>query len=166
MTLTIDPDNTIATASGVTFSGNAFSITDTLGNGASGTKDVDMFSINVTAADVGRTYAFTTSQPTDGKMVDTYLKLFNANGTQLAYNDDFGKTLYAQLVWTPTAVGTYYLGVSSYENRGYTPSTAASGPGGKGGDYRLDILRSASSQAALIAPHLTDAAFEALYLED
>ncbi|MGL6196704.1 MAG: DVUA0089 family protein, partial [Thermoguttaceae bacterium] len=149
-----EPGDTISAAQEIIFTNNKFSLTDEIGNGPSGSKDVDMFKLIVSAADLGREYTFTTSQPVDGKMVDTYLRLFNSNGTQVTFNDDYAKTLYSQLVWIPTTAGTYYIGVSSYENRTYNSGTAASGPGGKGGDYTLEVTRTNVSLSKLGMPTL------------
>jgi len=136
-----DVGETLGTAMAVSFVSDSFTTTQKIGDGAYGNKDVDMYSITVTAADVGKKFTFRTALPAGGTSVDTYIRLFNSSGTQLAYNDDDGCSLYSYLVWTPTAVGTYYLGVSSYGNRGYNPSTANSGAGGTTGDYTLTITR-------------------------
>ncbi len=132
-----DIGDTLATASNVVFSNNSYSITEKIGNGPNGTKDVDMYKITVDSADIRKAFTFRTALPSGSgfSSVDTYIRLFNSSGTQIDYNDDGGGSNYSLLTFTPTSAGTYYLGVSSYGNRTYTPSTAASGPGGTTGDY-------------------------------
>jgi len=138
-----EPGDTIATAFTVAFAGSPPTFSSgvqQIGDGSYGTRDVDMFQFTVTAGQVGKAFTFRTAQPSGYSSVDTYIRLFNASGTQLAYDDDGGDGLYSYLSWTPTAEGTYYLGVSSYGNRTYTPTSAGSGPGGTTGYYTLTIM--------------------------
>ncbi|MDO4575003.1 MAG: fibronectin type III domain-containing protein [Planctomycetia bacterium] len=111
-----DIGDTISTAELVSLSNNSYAKTDEIGNGIYGTKDVDMYKVYMLT---DNTYTFTTSLPTGGTSVDTYIRLFDSNGTQLDYNDD-GNGTYSQLSYTPTSSGYYYLGVSSYRNKTYS----------------------------------------------
>src|SRR5262249_13505239 len=71
--------------------------------------------------------------------MDTILRLFDSNGNQLAYNDDFG-SLYSSINnYLFSASGTYYVGVSGFPNFSYDPNTGGSGSSGSTGDYRLDL---------------------------
>ena len=84
-------------------------------------KDVDMFGFTVTA---GQRVAFNINT-TSG--LDSYLRLFNAGGTQLAFNDNGaapGETLGkdAYLEYTFTSAGTYYIGLSAAGNIAYNAS--------------------------------------------
>ncbi|MGL6196236.1 MAG: choice-of-anchor Q domain-containing protein [Thermoguttaceae bacterium] len=138
-----EPGDTIKSAWEIDFDANdTFTIQDRIGNGAFGRQDIDLFRFDVTAADIGRMYTFTTSRPSEEvALFDTYLRLFDANGNELVSNDDFGGTRYSQIEWEAATAGTYYVGVSSYGNRRYTPGTTASGPGGSTGEYELAVLR-------------------------
>ena len=147
--------DTLSAAKTISFSSNTYTFTDKLGEGTYGLKDVDIYKLVVSSSDIGRTYTFTTSQPSGGADGDTYIRLFNSSGSELAYNDDVGTGYYSRLSWTPAAAGTYYLGVSSYYNRNYVPTTAGSAASnGRQGDYTLTVSRSAI-QSKLDAPTLT-----------
>ncbi|MGL6196074.1 MAG: DVUA0089 family protein [Thermoguttaceae bacterium] len=138
-----EPGDTLNTAWEIDFGTNdSFTIHDRIGNGVNGNRDVDMFRFEVSAADVGRLFTFTTSRPgTEVALFDTYLRLFDSNGTELVFNDDFGSTRYSQIEWEAETAGVYYIGVSSYGNRRCNPQVAASGPGGATGEYDLAVLR-------------------------
>ncbi|MEB3356616.1 MAG: serine hydrolase [Synechococcales bacterium] len=65
---------------------------------------------------------------------DTELRLFDADGNELAFNndgaapdEDFSRDPF--LEFTAEAAGTYYVGVSQLGNRNYDPFTARSGSG-------------------------------------
>lgn len=155
--LSTDIGDTLSTAEPISFSNNTFEMTEELGNGPHATKDVDMFRLNVGAADVGKTYTFTTSLPIAGTAVDTYIRLFNSSGSQIDSNDDIDYPVnrYSSLSFVPTAAGTYYLGVSSFSNREYSPTTTGSGPGGETGDYTLTVTQTAAPLLKLTTPAIT-----------
>ncbi len=73
--------------------------------------DVDIFKLNL-AADVpivADTEAVSSGKP------DTMLALYDASGSQVAFNDDYtGRE--SRLEYTPTTAGTYYLVVVSWDN--------------------------------------------------
>ena len=69
--------------------------------------------------------------------MDTWLRLFNASGTQLAYDDDGGSGHYSSLSYTFNNGGTYYLGVSGYGNSNYNALTGAGDTSGSTGSYYL-----------------------------
>lgn len=52
-----------------------------------------------------------------GTLYDTYLKLFDANGLQLAFNDDGGEGFEAKITFTAETTGTYYIEASGYSSR-------------------------------------------------
>jgi hypothetical protein len=72
-----------------------------------------------------------------GSTLDSYLRVFNAAGRQLAVNDDSGGSLDSYLSFRPTVAGTFYVGISGYGNGNYTPTRAGSGRNGSTGDYRV-----------------------------
>jgi uncharacterized delta-60 repeat protein len=93
---------------------------------------------------------FTLSQPvtftidldTVAGNFNSYLRLFNSSGAQLAANDNGagpGETLGTDsyLSFTASAVGTYYLGVSSNANINYNPVTGAGAVAGGIGAFNL-----------------------------
>jgi len=74
--------------------------------------------------------------------LDSYLRLFDASGNELAANDDRplsgGTDAYLQYTFAQT--GMYYIGVSASGNTAYDPITGAGDvPGGTTGDYYLNI---------------------------
>ena len=153
MTTPFEPGDTLATAMGVSFVNNTFTTTQKIGDGTYLAKDVDIYRFEVSSADVGKVFAFGTAFPSGGASVDTYIRLFNSAGTEIAYNDDSGNDYrYSYLSWTATAAGTYYLGVSVYPNIYYNPNVAGSGQDASlTGDYTLTIARpTTTSQAASV----------------
>ena len=146
--------DSLTSAKDVSFTDNTFAFTNSLGEGEYGLKDVDIYKLVVSDSDVGGKYTFTTSQPAGGTRVDTFIRLFNSSGAQLSYNDDGGAAPYSSLTWSPTSAGVYYLGVSSYLNKGYDPAIAGSAStNGTKGDYTLTVTR-AEKSVKLAAPTL------------
>ena len=143
--------DTTATAMEIVFNGgDVFEMISDIGSGPHGSKDVDMYKLVVSAADVtnGKTYIFLTSLPLGGKSFDTYIRLFNSGGTEQAWNDDGGEGNYSKLTFKPTVAGSYYLVVFGYGNHNMTTGTSpyifsnsGTGNGGAIGDYALTVTR-------------------------
>ena len=81
---------------------------------------------------------------------DSVLRLFNADGVQLAFSDDdrapgepvtLGSTISRDPYLSFTAIesGAYYIGVSGYSNLSYDPTTIASGTSGNVGEYLIGV---------------------------
>ncbi len=83
---------------------------------ATPSRDVDMIQIQL---DVGSRLVVR-AEAAGGSSVNTYLRLFNAAGTQLISNDDFDDSTDAQISFTATESGIYYIGVSSSLNNAYS----------------------------------------------
>jgi chitinase len=134
----VDPGDTLATAYTTPLSGalGGYSTTTALGDGPNGAKDVDLYAFQ---ANAGTNVTAVTSLPTGGVAMDTYLRLFDANGNQLAANNNANGGLYSQLSYTVSSTGFYYLGVSGARNSAYDPTKAASGRNGSTGDYSLQL---------------------------
>lgn len=64
--------------------------------------DRDLFQINLTA---GETYTFDLSS----RRLDTHLRVLDANGAQLAFDDDSGNMLNSSITLTIATSGTYFL---------------------------------------------------------
>ena len=71
--------------------------------------------------------------------LDSYLRLFDSKGRQLAANDDTSGTPDSSLSFTAPKAGVYYVGVSGSGNAGYKPSRAGSGRTGSTGAYQIDF---------------------------
>jgi hypothetical protein len=102
--------------------------------------DVDMYAFTTVA---NQCVQFDINLPS-GSGLDSYLRLFDASGTQLAANDDGaapGETpsLESFLEYTFTTAGTYYLGVSGWGNTAFNATTGEADASGSIGDYTLTL---------------------------
>ena len=108
----------------------AIQVGDSFLGGLSSNGDRDWVAITLTA---GSSYQFDLqgAPSGNGTLSDPYLRLYSANGTLLAENDDIalGVQVESQLGFTATVTGTYYLSAGAYND-------------GAAGTYRL----TASSQ--------------------
>ncbi len=73
--------------------------------------DTDWFRVTLNAG----TYRFDVKAASSlaGSLLDPHATLYNSGGAALTSNDDGGTGLDAQITWTSTTAGTYYLGVRS-----------------------------------------------------
>lgn len=100
--------------------------------------DVDLYAI---AVDAGRVVGFDIDRTTGS--LDSWLRLFDSNGNQLAFSDDnVGpapefSSLESYIEYTFTTAGTYYVGVSGYANSTYNPLTGDGDTAGSVGGYEL-----------------------------
>ena len=116
------------------------------------TEDVDMYSVELAAGDVLR--IDTDARAISDDAPDTLLRIFTADGTQVAQSDDDAAPdeLFAPgrqdsyLEYTAESAGTYYVGVSSFPNGEfdfnnvpYDPNVAGSGTGRSFGNYQLNL---------------------------
>jgi uncharacterized delta-60 repeat protein len=89
-----------------------------------------------------------------GSGVNSFLRLFDANGNQLATNDDAaapGETKGADsyLEYTFNTAGTYYIAVSNNQNRTYEPRFGYDDNGiGSTGAYKLSLVNISPAPAA------------------
>jgi serralysin len=82
--------------------------------------------------------------PPQYPQLDSALRLFDANGKELAMNDYFyiddNNYLDAFIDYKAIAEGTYYFGISSYGNTDYKPTEAGSGTYAySNGQYHLEV---------------------------
>ncbi|TKD18411.1 matrixin family metalloprotease [Rhodobacter capsulatus] len=83
------------------------SVGDTFNGAIAASGDRDGVRINLVA---GQTYQFNLN---GGTLSDTYLRLYDAAGNQIAYNDDANGTN-SQITFTATTSGTYFLEAAGY----------------------------------------------------
>ncbi|MBD2731267.1 DVUA0089 family protein [Nostoc sp. FACHB-892] len=99
--------------------------------------DVDLYQINLTA---GAQFSATT---TDAAEFDTQLFLFDEDGVLLAQNDD-ASSLQSELTGLSLDSGTYYLGISSFNNDPSNPVgdtlNSFRGTGNSSGDYTIELV--------------------------
>ena len=109
------------------------------GNGTVvGDKDVDIFRFEVDSP--GLVTIELGTRTDDPNNFDSYLRLFDVNGNEIASNDDIvsGVEQFSRIE-TELAPGTYYAGVSGYNNDSYNPNVAGSGIAGDTGNYSLQL---------------------------
>ena len=110
------------------------------GQAISGSADVDMYRLAVSA---GQRVAFDIDQPA-GSSIDSYLRLFDVNGKQLAANNNGAApgeaaSSASYLEYTFATGGTYFVGVSGSPNKNYNAATGGSDLSGRGGAYTLTL---------------------------
>ncbi|MBD1860774.1 MULTISPECIES: DVUA0089 family protein [Trichocoleus] len=130
-------NDTLATAvdTGLIASGN-FIDSGVIGDNSYSGQDVDFFKFEV--ANAGDRITLDIDARNLGSFLDSALRLFDANGNEIARNDDFdGLDSFIRFI-VPSA-GTYYVGVSGYSNFSYDPNIESSGTSGSTGSYTLSI---------------------------
>jgi len=101
-----------------------------------GSTDVDLYKFVPTASGP---YDIRTDTSQEGS-ADTYLRLFDANGNQLASNDNASDATTASFIRASLTAGqTYYIGVSGTANSSYDPVSGAGTTAGATGTYGLSI---------------------------
>ncbi len=124
--LPVDPDDTLSDA---TVLKQVSSIAQIIDDKITPDIDVDMYRFRVNTGDVVDFDIDTTLNGAGG--LGSYLRLFNGQGQQLAFNNDAvapGENVIgfdAYLRYTFAATGNYYIGVSNATNTQYNPSTGA-----------------------------------------
>ncbi|NJR60792.1 MAG: peptidase [Cyanobacteria bacterium CRU_2_1] len=118
-----------------------------------GSEDVDLYKVSLKAGDTIK-IDLDANQFEEGRKVDTSLRVFDANGTQVGFNEDgaapdelFEAKWASYLEFTAPADGDYYLGVAIYDNTTYDPNIPGSGGGFSAtdpneygtGEYTLNI---------------------------
>ncbi|PNW35707.1 UNVERIFIED_CONTAM: hypothetical protein BEN50_02215 [Euhalothece sp. KZN 001] len=105
-----------------------------IGDGGLQEKDVDLFAMQVNAGDILNANVDTE----EDSSLDGFITVFNSAGRLIADNDDFDKPDPLVELNVPRT-DTYYVGVSSFENRGYSPLNTDSRAGGSTGDYSIAL---------------------------
>jgi subtilisin family serine protease/subtilisin-like proprotein convertase family protein len=147
-----EPNDTRATATPVVFnaSGQATYSGLTIGNGLAGNLDVDLFRIDIPRG--GQISAEVTARRlVNPSALDSVLRLFDAQGQQIAVNDNF----YAQDSYIDFFVatgGTYYVGVSGFGNDRYDTAISASGTSQSLGVYNVAFRIQVSSDDTVFLP--------------
>ncbi|MBI1338464.1 MAG: hypothetical protein GC164_16095 [Phycisphaera sp.] len=114
--------------------GSSIVLSDQIGNGIYGAKDIDLYKFTVSQTG---TVTLDVDAQSTGSSLDAYLRLFNSVGVEIRWSDDtHGLDPYISLLLAP---GTYYAGVSGYANRYYNANTAGSGVAGSTGPYTLTV---------------------------
>lgn len=131
---TLDAGDTLGTALPV---GIPTRIAGRIGDGPAAARDVDLYRVTLRAGQ--RLVADVAARSLPGSStLDSYLRLFNDGGMELARNDDFGGSVDSSLSFRVSIGGTYYVGVSSFDKRLYAAGSRAT-KGAATGAYELAI---------------------------
>jgi subtilisin family serine protease len=109
-----------------------------LGDGLNPTLDVDVFKVTVNAPSLitAEVIARNLLSPST---LDSYMRLFDPTGAELAHNDNF-RGLDSRIQYFVPNGGTYYIGISGFGNGAYTSTQLASGTlGQSNGGYNLSF---------------------------
>lgn len=102
-----------------------------------GDKDVDIYRFSLSAP--GNVTIELGSNPNNPANFDSFLRLFDESGNELVFDDDGVSQGGFSRLETSLDVGTYYVGVSGFENSSYDPNVADSGTSGTTGNYALQF---------------------------
>ena len=132
----VDAGDTLATAAELGITSGDIRLSGRVGDGSRGARDVDLFRVTLAA---GQTITIDIDARTlsGGSSLDSYLRVFNSAGRQLAANDDDGSSFDSLLTFRARTAGTYFVGISGYGNSGYNPTRAGSGRAGSTGVYQV-----------------------------
>ena len=106
-------------------------------------RDVDLFPIEITRIGIEHTF---TADARGNSQLDTFLRLFNSSGDPLDDDDDDGTSNNgpgdnAEINFTFSTPGRYYLGVSSAGNNDYDANTGENDElGNSVGNYRVTFF--------------------------
>ena len=132
-----EPNDSVASAVVVDLADGISVHTGFIGDGPNRRRDVDLFAVTLSAGDV-LTVDVDAASLASG--LDSYLRLFDSSGWELAANDDADGALDSMLGFIAPATDTYFIGLSSFGNRRYDPLISGSGRlGSTTGDYVLTI---------------------------
>ncbi|MDX2216711.1 MAG: pre-peptidase C-terminal domain-containing protein [Oculatellaceae cyanobacterium bins.114] len=103
-------------------------------------RDVDIYRVQLNSGE-----ALSIDIDGDFPQLNSYIRVFDANGTQVAFNDNgtapgelAGNDSY--LEFQPTTTGVYYVAVSGAGNSTYNSQVANSGALGDAGEYTLEMI--------------------------
>ena len=147
-------NETIADAGTITLTGDSAIaiVRETIGRDGTENRrnDVDLF--NFQLASPGSIALEVLSDPESPSDFDSYLRLFDAAGTEIAANDDIslsaGNTF--SRIETELEAGTYTVGVSGFRNDSYDPNVADSGVTGDTGNYALRLSLNGAEDTELL----------------
>ena len=137
-TLRRDAGDTLPRAQSVVATTGSVTLASRIDDGPRGRRDVDLFRVSL-AAGQRLTIDVAARSLATPSTLDSYLRLFDSKGRQLAANDDTSGTPDSLLSFTAPKAGVYYVGVSGSGNVTYKPSRAGSGRTGSTGAYQIEF---------------------------
>jgi len=122
-----EPNDSILQGTPVVIGGDHTALFESafIGDGLNPSLDVDIFKVTVSAASL-ITAEVVARNLLSPSTLDSYMRLFDPTGAELARNDNF-RGLDSRIQYFVPNGGTYYIGVSGFGNEDYTASLAASG---------------------------------------
>jgi len=137
-TLRRDAGDTLPRAQSVVATTGSVTLASRIDDGPRGRRDVDLFRVSL-AAGQRLTIDVAARSLATPSTLDSYLRLFDSKGRQLAANDDTSGTPDSSLSFMAPKAGVYYVGVSGSGNVAYRPSRAGSGRTGSTGAYQIEF---------------------------
>jgi len=137
-TLRRDAGDTLPRAESVVATTGSVTLASRIDDGPRGRRDVDLFRVSL-AAGQRLTIDVAARSLATPSTLDSYLRLFDSKGRQLAANDDTSGTPDSSLSFMAPKAGVYYVGVSGSGNVTYKPSRAGSGRTGSTGAYQIEF---------------------------
>ena len=132
----VDVGDTLTTAVAVTASSGSIRFPGQIGDGATSGRDVDLFRVVLRAGQSLTIDVDARGLPASSTL-DSFIRLFDARGRELARNDDAKGSLDSLLSLTTRTASTFYVGISGYGNSAYKPTRAGSGRVGSTGEYEV-----------------------------
>jgi hypothetical protein len=140
LNFTAETNDTLTTATRTTITGDSITVSGTGNIGdnplllTTPSADIDLVRMQLAYG----ASVTVTATATGALTLNPMLRIFDANGVEIAANDNFAG-LNARVTFTAPADGLYYIGVSGSGNNAYNPAVFGTGVASSIGDYRLDI---------------------------
>ena len=135
-----EPNDTLSTAAPVLLDSFGAATLDDLyiGDGTNPTSDVDMFRVYGSGPSLQSVAVRARSLPVYSGL-DSYLRIFDASGVEVAHNDNFNG-LDSKLQVFVSGAGNYFIAVSAFPNTNYLPGTdTGRTANGSSGVFALDV---------------------------
>ncbi len=152
----VDAGDTMSSAAVVSVTSGELRLSGRIGDGTAGARDVDMYRVRLSA---GQSFVIDIDAQSlaGGSTLDSYVRLFDGSGRQIARNDDSGGSLDSYLSYRAAAAGTFYVGISGYRNTSYSPSRLGWGRNGSTGVYSVRFAFSSTAGGRMTASGSRDA---------
>jgi len=133
-----DVGDTLRQAAIVATSSGEVRVAGQIGDSRYRGRDVDLYRVTL-AAGQSLSVDVVARLVSSSSSLDSYLRLFDSRGRQLASNDDANGSFDSALAFTAVRGGVFFIGVSGYGNFRYSPLRAPSGRFGSTGAYELAL---------------------------